>query len=393
MVKNITGAPVRGDDFFDRVKDQRRLWRALENDSVLLLAPRRVGKTSLLQRLEDTAIQHGFKALYCSVAAQKTEVEFFKVLYETLEAHPDGRAAITGLLDGPLKAFFKRVKKVTAGGMGLEFNTDEVVEWRTMAKGLEQALNMIKGQWLWMVDELPLFILNLLDAEGGRDRARTFLNWFRDLRIDRALQPRTRWLLAGSIGLDTVTRRERMGDTINDLNVVWLGAFSEEDAHVFLEQLGRQYQLALPEEVRQDICDRIGWLIPYHLQILFYRLRAYCEDEDMAPSLEAVRHAYAELMDHQHRNYFSYWQERLEDELGPELARSAEVILSVIAPHARGVSLDGLKAALQSHPMSPGTLAYLKDVLISDGYLAESEGRYLFRSHLLRDYWTTRVLS
>lgn len=54
-IKNRVGKPVTGDDFFDRVREQRSLWNRLDTDNVLLLAPRRVGKTSLMYRLRDTA--------------------------------------------------------------------------------------------------------------------------------------------------------------------------------------------------------------------------------------------------------------------------------------------------------------------------------------------------
>jgi hypothetical protein len=48
---------------------------------------------------------------------------------------------------------------------------------------------------LVMVDELPIFVLNLLRAHG-RERVRLFLNWFRHVRIDRQARLAVRWLLA-----------------------------------------------------------------------------------------------------------------------------------------------------------------------------------------------------
>ena len=36
---------------------------------------------------------------------------------------------------------------------------------------------------------------------------------------------------------------------------------------------------------------------------------------------------------------------------------------------------------------------FLLDVLENDGYLVVDEGRYVFRSPLLRDYWRARVVS
>lgn len=47
-MRNIVGKPVSGADFFGREGELQSLIEALRNQHVLLLAPRRVGKTSLL---------------------------------------------------------------------------------------------------------------------------------------------------------------------------------------------------------------------------------------------------------------------------------------------------------------------------------------------------------
>ena len=44
---NLIGKPAEGEDFFDRERELRQVWDRLETDNVLLLAARRVGKTSL----------------------------------------------------------------------------------------------------------------------------------------------------------------------------------------------------------------------------------------------------------------------------------------------------------------------------------------------------------
>ncbi|NOQ33047.1 MAG: ATP-binding protein, partial [Methanosarcinales archaeon] len=46
------GNPAIGDDFIDREKEIDQIISALEKDSVLLIAPRRFGKTSIMRRLE-----------------------------------------------------------------------------------------------------------------------------------------------------------------------------------------------------------------------------------------------------------------------------------------------------------------------------------------------------
>ena len=56
MVRNISGAPGEDDDFYGREKESARLWQELEGgNNILLLGPRRVGKSSMLRHLKKTA--------------------------------------------------------------------------------------------------------------------------------------------------------------------------------------------------------------------------------------------------------------------------------------------------------------------------------------------------
>ena len=274
MLKNTSGSPVKGDSFYDRVEEQRRIWTRLETDNLLLLAPRRVGKTSLLYRLLDTAESHDFSAIYLSVSDKSTELAFVEALYTAVAKQDWGWRVIKGLRKGLVGKLLKRVKKVQLpAGAGLEFSDAAAEQWAMLAESLTHALSKREGGWLIMIDELPLFVMSLIRDDPTLTRARTFLNWFRELRIGLEASDNIRWLLCGSIGLDTVAARHGLGDTINDLYLVDLGAFEPHIADCFLDALGRDYQLPLGAEVRARILDRIGWPIPFYLQVVFAMIR------------------------------------------------------------------------------------------------------------------------
>lgn len=68
-VRNIIGKPVAGANFFGREHELDDLKRITEEEHVLLLAPRRVGKTSLLLALQaETNKTDGTSSSYVSVA-------------------------------------------------------------------------------------------------------------------------------------------------------------------------------------------------------------------------------------------------------------------------------------------------------------------------------------
>lgn len=51
MADFIVGSPVRDEDFWFRDDFIEDLWESLEKHNVLLLAPRRIGKTSVMYRM------------------------------------------------------------------------------------------------------------------------------------------------------------------------------------------------------------------------------------------------------------------------------------------------------------------------------------------------------
>jgi uncharacterized protein len=89
-LKNKTGQPVRGDDFFDREPELAELWHMVERDHVLMLAPRRVGKTSLLLRMSDQP-RAGWQVRFFDVEAADSESRFVaKMLAELYALEPKG---------------------------------------------------------------------------------------------------------------------------------------------------------------------------------------------------------------------------------------------------------------------------------------------------------------
>lgn len=389
IVKNVTGAPARGNDFFNRKREVRQMWRRLETDNVLLLAPRRVGKTSLLQHLVDHAEAEGYQAVYLTVSDQATELDFVRLLCKGLSQLKGG--------DGIFKKAWDRLRsalpdlslgKVEAFGVALELGPQHERHWRLVADALLRALREAPGRAVIMIDELPRFVVALLHLD--RERARRFLNWFREARIDREVSENLRWILCGSIGLDTIVERERMGDTINDLKVESLEAFERPDADALLEALAETHKIELDASVRAAILDRLQWLIPYHIHLIFNALRTRELERVTLADAEA---AYADLLHPTHRIYFDWWVQRLHEELGPTDGGHALAVLAAIAADPGGARGDTLSALLVSRQVDDGARQRgLLRVLEGDGYLVRQDGRYLFRSPLLRDYWRAHVL-
>lgn len=390
MVANIVGNLVEGDDFFDRTEDLRGLHEEGHRQNLLLLAPRRVGKTSLLHRLAVTAReQEGWHAIYLSIEGISDEAGFVQELIEKLKSDPAAKPCLKALRSGAIGRFVRGIDKV-------RFWPPEISRAKSegfadeLKRELRAALRLLPRHWFLLVDEVPLFVVDLLRQDATGERARHFLQWFRRLRqrdVDTVMS--LHWVLAGSVGLDTVAEQHGLTDTINDLRIVRLGAFSETNARSFLRELGARYKIPLDEATQAALCERAGWLIPYHLQVLFSEVRELHREVCRAVTADDVETCFSGAVEKS--AYFSTWRERLPKELGEARAAWAMVVLDAAARDARGATFSVLSqklaVAMGDADARERELRSLLRILASDGYLREEEGRWPFRSNLLRGWW------
>jgi len=78
VMKIVIGQATRGEDFFPRPKITNEIWAKLEAGSnVLLVAPRRIGKSSILFDLLDNP-KEGYIVIYYTSESVNNHNEFYK---------------------------------------------------------------------------------------------------------------------------------------------------------------------------------------------------------------------------------------------------------------------------------------------------------------------------
>ena len=82
-MRNTPGNPVRGKDFWDRKDLIEKIWKSLERGSILLIAPRRFGKTSLMLKIHDEA-KKGWRPIFVDVEGMSAPEEFIVDLLKGL---------------------------------------------------------------------------------------------------------------------------------------------------------------------------------------------------------------------------------------------------------------------------------------------------------------------
>jgi AAA+ ATPase superfamily predicted ATPase len=79
-LKNITGPPVEGENFFGREAEYNYIWnRIRDGNNIIFPSPRRVGKTSFALKLLDKAKNEGWHTLSIDLEKISTEQDFIEI--------------------------------------------------------------------------------------------------------------------------------------------------------------------------------------------------------------------------------------------------------------------------------------------------------------------------
>ena len=376
---------------YDRSEESARLWRHFQQGkNVLMLAPRRIGKTVLLNRLREESEGQGFHSIVLDVEGYRDEKAFFQQMCSAIQEEIGAGQAVVA-------AFTERLRRIVHGAeshgdwRNILLHTD----WPHFADHLLTQLEAGKDgrPWLILVDEIPIFTLALLEEEAGANKARDFLYTLRNLRQKHR---RVLWLFTDSIGLDTVARRHGFEGALVDMEIFPLLPFSVETATGFLDHIAARSRCRFSPPAAVRIIERLGWLAPYYLEKI---AEAACDQAGANPCIEvaAAERAADSLLELCRRTYWSTWREHLEKNFAePQRTHLFTVLAEVAQGGAAGVTLASLLLALNRGGDSVGeaTLRDLLDTLEADGYLStdQDRSRFRFRMHLLGEWWLRYVV-
>jgi uncharacterized protein len=375
---------------FDRDREAERLWRYFKKGrNVLMLAPRRMGKTVLLERLKEESERNGFRAIVLDVEGYRHEKDFFQQMCASIQEELGAGQAI-------LASLTERLRRVVHGADNLQGDWRNLLlnmDWRLFADHLVAQLEETTDgkTWMFLVDEITIFTKALLDGPAGVTAASDFLYKLRQLCREH---PKVRWLFTGSIGLDTIARRHGIEGSLVDLEIFSLEPFSPQTAKDFLQHIGEKNGVTMTDAAVGTICERLGWLSPYYLEKIGEAASEASHGKEV--EVEAAHSAADSLLGLAQRTYWSTWREHLDKNF-PEPERTRLfTILAEISRGADGASIDTLLLTLNraaGEPLPEGSLRGYLDTLEADGYVTANaeRSRFRFQMNLLREWWVRYV--
>lgn len=375
MRNNIT-SPVTGNDFYGRERELKEAMRLLEsNQSIILSAPRRVGKSSLAIKIKDNLDAKGIENIFIDLEGVETQEDFLKKLL----VHFDGTSLWKAKGADSVRKLVASLKGV--GPLKFDFHDERSIS--DLYSRIADAIDHEKERVI-IIDELTLF-LTFREQEGGSlNGVKFLLNWLRSLRQVR--DTNIRWIFSGSIGLHHFTGIRNLSYAINDMAPVELGPLRQEEARGLLNALVKALNLPMEEPVRDYLLEKLGWPVPYLLQLMVNRVEGIADGGEVTSAI--VDEAFNEIAN---SKILKIWRERLVEYNGFE--RMAEFILTELSRLPEGLPKEDLlkmyraKECLSDNFETEFQFAEALSLLEDDGYLCRELDRRKFCSPLIREWW------
>lgn len=254
--KTKTGDAVTGESYLRRPKINNLFWSHIEKDSdILFVAPRRVGKTSIMKDLVATAPKKYF-CIYKDVEGASTKNLFYKRVFEMLIQRLEGVRKYS-------KMFSSWVSKYEITNIGKDSITigRKEIDFHKAVLGVLNEVAKTGLTVILFVDEFVEVILKLRKA-GKQDEAIDVLHELREIRHNSDLK-NIIFIYAGSIGLHSVVKEIGRPKLINDIEPLNIGSWKPEETKQLIKQLTQDATIQYSDKNIEYLMDKIKYLLPY----------------------------------------------------------------------------------------------------------------------------------
>jgi len=383
-----------GKDFFDREEKIEEIFRSLKRNNILLISPRRYGKTSVMKEVSRRLSERGYLCLFLDIMHVDAPEQFLIELATTAFDEASARRRFLQSLKDSFIRLGELLEEIEAsvagtgvkvkfrGGLGKEINENN---WTERGRDIFDAIkNMSDKKPVYIViDELSECIGNMI--EKNKD-ARKFLQWFRSMRL-RTIED-LRLIVGGSVSFDRVVRGINGLSWINDFERVPIGGFSREDALKFIEKGLNEEGLKYRREMGEKLLELIGEpYVPFFIAILLEMTLRESQDDLTEEMIEEVYSS--KLLGADGKGYFEYYRSRLKGHYGGMMAKAAEEILreACIADEELPKQLAFNLFREATGMDDEGRFMDLIFDLENDFYIKVDGENIRFQSKVLRDWW------
>jgi len=377
-MKANPGGEIAPAEVMGRDKLISDLWGILEQQSVILSAERRMGKTSVIKKMRSEATADKLP-IYRDLENVRSPLEFVETVFQDVEAY------LTGLNRSAKKAraFLSKLAGTEISGL-IKLPDVAATQWKALLT--ETIADLVENQdrtviFFW--DEVPYMLDNIGDKAA--------MELLDTLRSIRQMYPAVRMVYTGSIGLHHVLGVLRKAgytnDPTNDMYVQDVPPLSVKDATILARKLLEGEKIATPDIQGSAvfIADELS-NIPFYIHHLIAKLKL----RDGSGDIAAIKEVIADCLDDPLNPWkMEYYRERIDSYYDEKQRPYALNLLDILAAAGASLSFDELFAGIkqESETQDKEMARKVLRLLEQDYYLYKKDGRYQFRYALIQKYW------
>lgn len=404
-MENITGNPVTYKNYLNtRLFLVGELKNLLRKCSVIIEAPRRFGKTSVIKEFirQETYKKEEdkeFNILFLELEGEENVNDFCLRLFKELLTLYSTRKkidVISKFLGDAWNILASRLTKV--GISEIEFEIREKTRefdfpiWKEKINPMIIGLNSFDKKTTIVFDEFPDMLMNFKKKGSGlsdfRDTVDSLTGWLRTFRQKQESGGKYQFVFCGSINLRKTLEEIGISKRINDLEPFVIPPMKGNEARVLIESLAKEYGMEIDQDGIRYMVSKITDGSPYYGQILVKALRETREKTFKSGKLKAVYEAMLRGGNHDLNHFHS----RLEDYLSPLEKECSSIILKQLcyeATHEKELYDLFLYKRVKYEEFQS-----VVNRLIYEGYIMrdiDNNGNLSFVSPLLKDWWAYKV--
>jgi len=378
--KIVIGSVAIGGHFFKRNDIVKQIWDELKKgESVLLAAPRRVGKTSVMQYMEKRPIKN-YKLIFQNIQGIKSANEFFERIYTLLLNCLNTTDKAQKWVEKFLKS--KSITKISTNGIEFENKpTDFLAEINRLLQEIndKQEIENI----VLLIDELPEVLYRI--DETNKEDAISILKNLRRWRQQPEMNSKVKFVLAGSVGIHYVVDKiEKRNSDLNDLKPVKFEPLSDSEAHKYIDWATQGATVTYNTELKQHLINKIQYFVPYFINLLLGEIDEQARKANNPNiTMQNIDNAFDTVV--KNSDYFKDWKKRLQDYMPKEDFDFVNEIL-IHTAHKGHITLPEIYDKAVKHNKTADYIDFIND-LEKDGYLTETDTQYCFISPFLSAFW------
>lgn len=390
-MKANPGGAVAPDNVIGRNRFIERLWSTLDQLSIVLVAERRMGKTSIVNKMQAEPMPNTLM-LVSDVEGVSRSLEFTEKVLQGITEHLSTGARVSNWI----RDLRTELGGTEIGGI-FKLPSSSASDWK---KHLEKILSDLarnqQNKIILIWDEFPWMLQKIAQSESQD----VVIDLLDVLRSQRQTHKNLRMVYTGSIGLHHVFSDLNDGGfasaAVNDMLTVEVQPLAHSDAAILASALlkGEGLKSDRTNEVAEIIARSVEGL-PYFIHHIVAGLR----DRGQAATPETIDEVIIQaLTGAQDPWKLEHYRARLKSYYGDK-AGLTRAILDMLA-EADGLNLgdlhNGLKMGFHVGANDVASrvlgdrerLRSLVKLMQRDHYLRqESDGRLAFRFNLLRRWW------